>query len=167
MTNQQLKLVHIAARAVGLRGPAGNGRYWMLLGQYTQSNGRRVTSSKQLTSVQFESLMGIMEAQGFEQPGKTSRYWREKASASAERFGRGQCSFAQLAAVYHLAGDLGWAAEHIDAFCRRMTQGRAETAVSLSAREAYTVIEGMAAMVERTRGRRCRPLGEGEYAKQG
>ena len=152
---QQIRLIQTAVRAAGLRTESDDGRYRLLLRQYLQSNGQLATSCKQLNNWQIDDLLAICEAQGFRMPGQAEDYFRRKA---AKR--HGAASFAQQAAIKHLAEDIGWADYHLAGFIGRMTQQCKRGLDGLTQDEAFKIIEGMKAIIGRTAGKQYTNLNQ-------
>lgn len=148
LNNSQIKLVQTAARAAGLRGKGFDGRYRLLLGQYTRSNGSAVTSCKQLTNSQLEDFLGVCESLGWRCPGKEADHFRTKAKRSADAV-----SYAQLAAIEHLAGDLGFTDAQLAGMVRRVTKDRTDKVITMSPREGYCLIEALKNMLSRKTGK--------------
>jgi hypothetical protein len=146
LNNKQIQLVQMAVRGAGLRGKGFEGRYRLLLGQYTLSNGRAVTSCKQLTNEQLDDLLAICESMGWRHPGHAANYFRQRAA----HLEAGLASDAQISAIRHLAGDLGWNDENLKGMLRRMWRKAALT--DLTGREAWTIIEALKAIVMRPGG---------------
>jgi hypothetical protein len=143
--NDQIKLIQTAARAAGLRNGKQDGRYRMVLAQY------RVKSSKDMTNAQIDDFLAICEALGWRYPGKPETYFRSRAAASAD--GR-MASWAQLEAIGHLSGDLGFQGGDISMakFISRMTCGRVDAKEQLTLDEAWTIISSLKAMLQRRDG---------------
>ena len=99
---RQIRLLQTAAGAVGLR---QSGQYYLLLAQYLAPDGKPVTSCKQLTNAQIDNFLAICESLGFRHPGKPENFYRNKDARRYE-----EASFAQQAAIRHLAAELGWKA---------------------------------------------------------
>jgi hypothetical protein len=146
LNKRQIQLVQMAVRGAGLRGKGFEGRYRLLLGQYTLANGRAVTSCRELTNEQLDDLLAICESLGWRHPGKVANYYRTRAAAADD----GLASYAQIAAIRHLAGDLGWTAENLKGMLMRMAAKTDLTA--LRGPEAWKIIEALKAMVLRGRG---------------
>lgn len=155
LNNQQIRLVHVAVRAAGLRSKQFEGRYRMLLAQYRQPTGRPVTSCKQLNNTQLDDLLAICKAHGWQMPGQSEDSYRKKVAGKGDSL-----SMAQAAAIKHLRGDLGWADRNLSGFIRRMTGGKKDSVCELSVRQAYSVIEGLKAILGRERGQTYNNLNE-------
>lgn len=145
---QQIRLVQIAVKQARIRTPQGDGQYLLLLSQYKQSNGRAVTSCKQLTNSQIEDLLAICESLGFRHPGKPEDFYRKKVMEQDEAF----ASYAQQSAITKLAEDLCWSAEHLKNFINKMTDGCTDRIALLTPSQAYKVIEGLKAILSRQTG---------------
>jgi len=156
LNNKQIKLVQMAVRAAGIRSKHADGQYRLLLAQYKQSDGRPVNSCKQLNNWELEDLLAICESQGWQCPGKEPGHFRRKVAGS-QVTGR-YASFAQQSAIQKLAGDLGWADYQLAGMVKRMTKGAKTNIASLSAAEAYRIIEALKAMFSRERGKRLNTL---------
>ena len=150
LTKQQIKLIQTAVKAAGIRTKNADGRYYFLLAQYRDPAGRPVKTCKDLNNMQLTDLLAICESYGWRMPGKADDHYRRMAS---ERFGR--ASYAQLAAINYLRGDLGWGPQQLEGFLQRMTMhtGRVRQAVQLTSHEAYKVIEALKAIVGRAAGK--------------
>ena len=155
-SNDQLKLIHIAARAAGLISDIGEERYRTLLGHYKDSKGCKIKSSKDLNNYQIDDLLAICEALGWRAPGKDQDFYRLKAAQNSE----GYASYAQQSAIEHLAGDLGWGKDHLGGFLMRMSHGWAENVAALTTAQAYKVIEGMKSILCRGIGKENMPLNQ-------
>lgn len=154
LTADQIKLVQVAARAVGLRLKGFDGRYRMLLSQYIKSDGSAVTSCKDLNKYQFEDFLAICESLGFRSPGKSDTYYRDIVSQSGEL-----ASYAQQKAIEHLRGDCGWSVDNLNQFILKMT-GKALTVSTISTAQAAKIIEAFKAILGRTGGRNFKSLKE-------
>lgn len=153
----QIKLIQTAARAAGLRNGKQEGRYRMVLQQY------RVKSCKDMTNAQIDDFLAICEALGWRYPGKPETYCRDRANAAVDK---NSASFAQLEAITHLAGDLGYDMP-MTKFLARMTHGRIDAVVHLTRQEAYNVISALKAMLQRRDGikyRDCKQI-ENQYTE--
>jgi hypothetical protein len=142
---EQIKLIHVAARAAGL----AEGRYRFLLAQYKGRSARPVTSCKQLSRGQIDDFLAICESLGWRHPGKSETFFRDKAAQGPEA---GVAGTAQIEAIRSLAGDLGMGAEGIKTFVRRMTKDRTDSLVQLSRREGWQITEALIAMIGRRDG---------------
>jgi len=145
----QIKLVQTAVRTAGLRYKNDDGRYRLLLRQYRQPGGAPVSSCTQLNHSQLEDLLAICESFGWRHPGKAADFYRKKIKRPGHA-----ASFAQQAAIQHLAGDLGWGDSQLAGMIERMTQARKRLVSELTSRQAYNLIEAMKAMFARGAGRR-------------
>lgn len=146
LNKSQIKLVQYAVRAAGLRGKGFEGRYRLLLAKYRQKSGQPVTSCKQLNNYQLDDLLAICESMGWRHPGHAEDFYRLRAAL----VDIGRASYAQIAAIEHLAGDLGWTPENLKGMLLRMTGQRTDSLSSLSSEEAWVIIEAMKNMVIRT-----------------
>lgn len=155
LNNSQIKLVQTAVRAAGLRTAKFEGRYRLLLGQYKQPNGSPVTSCKQLNNSQLEDLLAICESHGWQMPGKPEDFYRQKVKSHGE-----YASFAQQAAIRHLAGDLGWNDRQLAGMLERMTGGDVANLAALTSGAAYKIIEALKAMFSRESGKKYKTLNE-------
>jgi hypothetical protein len=146
VTNDQLKLIHLAARRAGLIDASGDRRYRLLLAQYKTPGARPVRSSKELNNFQIEDFLAICESLGFDS-GKGPTHYRDLVA------GRGNLSgFAQRSAIDYLRGDLGWTPEQLKGMVRRMTHDRTDSLFSTTVREASNLIEALKNMLSRQRG---------------
>jgi len=152
LNKEQIKLVQCAARGAGLRGDrfSPDGRYYMLLGQYRTNRCQKVTSCKQLTRDQMDDFLAICESLGWRHPGKPEGFYRDKVRHSREV--DHAVSYAQIAVIKHLAGDLGMNDEQLGAFIGRMAKGQTSL-IQLMDWQAGKVIEGLKAMLGRRDGR--------------
>lgn len=143
----------MAARGAGLRGNRHqpDGRYYMLLRQYKQSNGKPVDSCKQLTGDNMEDFLAVCESMGWVHPRLGPHYYQDKIRRYA-RHEECLASYGSRAAIKHLAGDLGMTADGLKAFIRRMTGGTYETVTLLGHEYAWKVIEALKAMLSRKDG---------------
>ncbi len=149
-SKQQIRLINMAAREVGLRTKQSDKRYYMLLGQYKQSNGRMATSCKQLNNSQIEDFLAICESLGWRYPGKAQDHFREKVAGRDES----AASFAQQSTIFKLAGDLGWMDNNLAGFVKKMTKERTASVADMSKAEASKIIEGLKNILGRERGRK-------------
>ncbi|MFA5187015.1 MAG: phage protein GemA/Gp16 family protein [Patescibacteria group bacterium] len=154
LNNQQIKLVQMAAKGAGLRGGrySPDSRYYLLLGQYKQSNGKPVTSCKQLTRDQVEDFLSICESMGWQHPMHGPNYYQNKKRWYSNERTSG-ISTAQAECIRHLAGDLGMTAEHLKTFCLRMTNHLYDSVTVMSAEFAWKMIEALKAMLGRRDGK--------------
>ena len=157
----------MAVRAAGLRTKNADGRYRLLLGQYKQSGGQAVTSCKQLNNWQLEDLLAICEAHGWRCPGKEADHFRTKVAGC--RFNGDVASYAQQSAIEKLAGDLGWSDLQLGGMVKRMTGGTKESVTTVTASQAYKLIEALKAMFSRETGKEFKTLRdiEKEVARDG
>ncbi len=148
VNKKQIQLVQIAVRAAGLRGKGFEGRYRLLLGQYTQGDESAVTSCKQLNNSQLDDILAICESLGFRAINKDANHYRLKVAK------RDSCaSFAQQAAIKNLAGDLGWNELQLNGFIERMTQRQVRCVISISPGQAWRIIEALKNMLSRETGK--------------
>lgn len=149
LSSKQIRLVQIATRKAGIRTKDHDGRYYLLLAQYKQSNGKPVTSCKQLTHHNLEDLLAICESFGWQCPGKAKDHFRQKIKKST--YSTGLASFAQKHAISKMADDLGWNELQLNGMLKRMTD-RITSITELKTGQAYKVIEAMKAMLSRQTG---------------
>lgn len=155
LNKKQIQLVQIAVRAAGLRGKGFEGRYRLLLGQYTQPDGSAVTSCKQLNNSQLDDILAICESLGFRVVGKDPNHYRLKVAK------REDCaSFAQQAAITNLAGDLGWNEHQLNGFVERMTTRQVHCVTNISPGQAWQIIEALKNMLSRETGRSFKNITE-------
>lgn len=163
INEKQIKLIQTACTAVGLR---ESGRYYLLLGQYQQPGGRPVTSCKQLNQYQIDDLLAICESLGWRYPGKPDNHYRAKVIKNHQL-----ASFAQQAAIRHLAGDLGWNEYQLNGMIERMTNHQTSSVSKLTPRQAWVLIESMKTMFGRVAGHTYQNINqikdEQEAAKDG
>ena len=150
LNNSQIKLVQTAVRAAGIRGKGFDGRYRLLLGKYTQPNGRAVTSCKQLNQYSMEDFLAICESHGWQMPGKAATFYRDKVAAAG--FGE-YASDAQQAAIKNMAGDLGWNERQLGGLIKRITGGEKNLTPELSPKQAWVIIEALKKMLSRKDGK--------------
>jgi len=153
LNKAQIKLVQTAVRAAGLRGKGADGRYRLLLNQFLQSDGRPVTSCKQLNNIQLEDLLAICESYGWRMPGKAENHFRRLRCRHGNT-----ASYAQQRAIGYLKGDLGWDDLQLGGFLKRQTGGFVDSVVGLSSAQAYKVIEGLKAILGRPAGKQYNSL---------
>lgn len=146
----------MAVRGAGLRSKKFEGRYRLLLSQYRQSNGRPVTSCKQLNNSQVEDLLAICESHGWRHPGKPADYYRQKRINSLDDF----ASYAQQEAIKKLAGDLGWSNEHLGNFIAKMLGSETSSVILLTPQQAYKAIEALKSILGRQTGKQYSSLKE-------
>jgi len=154
LNNQQIKLFQTAIRKAKIRTAGCDGRYRFLLSQYLQSNGEPVTSCKQLNQMQLEDMLALCEAQGWRMPGKPEDYYRSKIGKKYNI-----ASFAQQAAIKHLAGDLGMDDIALGKFCKRMT-GNIDSVAGLTPSAAWKITEALKSMLGRKAGKDFKDLSE-------
>ena len=155
LTKPQIKLLQTALRAAGLRRKGLEGQYRLLLAQYKQPDGSKVTSCKQLNYSQLEDLLAICESYGWVCPNKTRNYYRCRVDGQYD-----VASFAQQAAILKLQGDLGWNKSQLEGFLKRMTEARTGSVAELSPAEAHSVIEALKNMFSRQTGKNYKSLAE-------
>jgi len=144
----------MAAKGAGLRGGRYDKirRYYLLLAQYKQPNGKPVTSCKQLTRENLEDFLSICESMGWQHPGKSPTFYRDKIRQYS-RDADNLISYAQAECIRHLAGDLGMTDENLKKFIGRMTKGLYDSLTVLSNYYAWQIIEAMKAMLSRRDGK--------------
>ncbi len=153
LNNDQIKLVQTAVRKAGIRTATFDGRYRMLLSQYTQPNGHPVTSCKQLNNSQLDDILAICEASGWRMQGKPEDYYRDKVNKSYEI-----ASFAQQQAIKYLAADIGVGDNRLSEFIKHQTSGEADSVAALTPKQAYRVIEGFKAIMCKKTGQKLNTL---------
>ena len=122
-TPTQTKLIHVAAKQVGLN----DTRYRMLL-----RNLGDVDSSKKLTPQAFEDCMAVLEDMGFRGSG-AANYWREKVRL------RGMFGNERMARKIHaMATECRYS---LPALCLRFSLQRTDQVERLDPREQYALIE--------------------------
>jgi hypothetical protein len=148
--NEQIKLIHIAARAAGLINETGDGRYRMVLRQYLTHGHMPARSCKDLNNSQIDDFLAICESLGWRYPGKSDTYCRDRAAVSKDG---NHVSYAQKQAIDHLAGDLGMTGgigrDCLAQFNLRMTKQRTGEIDLLTRKEAYIIIQALKAILER------------------
>lgn len=132
MTPAQTKLLHIAARQVGLN----DRQYRMVL-----QNVAGVASSTSLTNTQFEQVMAVMEDRGFRQYGQGETYWRDKSSRHGSRTNERQVQL-----LRELAGQQPYP---LGALVRKFSHGRTDQVEDLQPREAWALTEMLKKVVNR------------------
>jgi len=152
-------MLQTALRAAGLRGKgsAGESRYRLLLGQYLQPSGSTVKSCKQLNNSQLEDMLALCESLGWRCPGKAENHFRCKAAAAVDS---DIASFAQQAAIKHLAGDMGWTDNNLVGLIVKMTKGVAEGVEQLTSKQAWAIIECLKSMYGRQAGKKLNTLND-------
>ena len=145
-SNKQLQLIHIAARQAGLIVKKDDRRYRLLLSQYKAPDGNPAKSSKQLNNSQIGDLLAICEAMGWDS-GKGPTHFRDKSARQGHL-----ASFAQQSAILHLRSDLGWNAENLKGFIRRMTHDARSSVAELTPKDASKIIEALKNMTIRDKG---------------
>lgn len=159
----QIKLIQVAIRAAGLRTAAGDGRYRLLLGQYTGPDRKPCRSCKDLDNRQVDDLLAICEGMGWRHPGKPDDFYRRRARQASDT---AWATPGQVEAIKHLAGDLGWTPENLNGMIGRMTHGITNELISLTRLEGYKVIEALKAMLSRKDGTQYATLADAERAYQ-
>jgi len=148
MNNKQIQLIQIAAKEAGLRGNRFEGRYRMLLGQFIRPDKSKVTSCKQLNNLQFEEFLAICESMGFRCKGKSPTHFRDRVE------NRGHyASPQQKAAIEHLAGDIGWSIDNLNAFVKKTTDGQIASVAVIKPKQAWMVIEALKNILSKKTGR--------------
>jgi len=152
LNNQAIKLVHAAARGAGLitkspRCKPDDRRYRLLLAQY------KAASCQDLSNSSLEDFLAICESLGWANT-KGRDYYRDKI---AKRHWSNRATPAQRSAIDYLRGDLGWTAENLKGFIRRMTGHEKELLSELTRIEAHGVIEGLKAIFGRSHGMTAQP----------
>jgi phage gp16-like protein len=127
VTINQIKLVHVAKRQLGL----DEADYRQILLDVAG-----VGSSKDLTPRGFEDLMAHFEHRGFRRPSGAegpADYWRMK------KFQRGiKADARQVHLISQLAAGTNY---RLGGLCMRFSQGRTERPAELTAKEASQLIE--------------------------
>lgn len=153
LKSEQIRLIQTAVRAAGLRTPHADGRYRLLLAQYTRPDGRPCQSCKELNNWQVDDLLAICEGLGWRHPDKPDDYYRRRNQTAIT-----WATPAQIAAIRHLAGDLGWTADNLNGMIARMTGGRCDRLATLTRRDGYVLIEALKAILSRQDGTAYRTL---------
>jgi hypothetical protein len=130
MTPRQLKLLHLAARQVF--GPEDDARYRLLL-----KNVAGVKSSKDLTNDQFDEVMSVLEACGFQDKIHGSNYWQSRSQKPTRLIHK--CR--ELAAQVHRYP--------LEALVKRFTDDRTNDPDQLLPREAWNLVEMLKEVLER------------------
>lgn len=131
-TPLQLKLIHVAARQVGLNDAA----YRVLLRNVADAK-----SAKDLGQAEYEDVMAVMEDQGFRTLGQPDDYWRGKVRRRDFEAGPRMVRKIEAMAAetnYKVAG-----------LCMRFSLGRTDRVEQLSPLEAYNAVEMLKAVIER------------------
>lgn len=162
----QIKLIQTAVRAAGLRAPYADGRYRLLLARYKRSDGLPCQSCTELNNWQVDDLLAICEGLGWRHPGKAKDFYRTRARRQPDAH---WATPAQVAAINHLAGDLGWTVENLNGMIRKQTRNRCECLTTLTRRDGYAMIEAMKVMLSRKDGKGYQTLAdvEREYNHEG
>lgn len=153
----QIKLLQIAVKTAGIRSPKDDRRYRMLLAQYHDFRNRPVRSCKQLSHEHLEDMLAICESMGWQCPGKDKDHFRKKVN---NKVYSDQASFAQRAAIEHLAGDCGWDIEALNGFISKMTAGNAQSITMITTQQASYIIEAFKAIVSKQTGKKYQNLNE-------
>lgn len=132
MTPAQTKLLHIAARQVGLN----DRQYRMVL-----QNVAGVASSTSLTNTQFEQVMAVMEDRGFRQFCQSETYWRDKSARHGSRTNERQVQL-----LRELAAKQPYP---LGALVRKFSHGRTDQVEDLQPREAWALTEMLKKVVNR------------------
>lgn len=125
MTPAQTKLLHIAARQVGLND---------LQRRTIMRNVAGATTSTELSNRDFEAVMAVLESMGFRQTGEAADYWQRKAQRQAD----GEVSDRMLRWLEAMAAETQY---HLGGLVRRHTHGRTEDPAQMTSREAWEVGE--------------------------
>lgn len=157
LNKQQIKLVQTAVRAAGIRTGGQDGRYRLLLAQYKQSNGKPVTSCKQLSLAQMDDLLAICESLGWRHPKKGENFYRKKIEREIYH---GGTSVAQAEMIKLLAGDLGMTDENLKTFILRMTGQRTDSLLMASQSESWKITEALKAMLSRRDGKQYKTVAD-------
>lgn len=134
-TTPQLKVLHVAARHVGLIQGNDAVRWRLLL-----RNVGDVESSKQLDNAGVENVMAVLEDMGFVDfrgPG----YWGGKV-----RRRNCECGERMARKIETMAAESRYP---VGPMCRRMSKGRTDFVGELTPREAWELIEAYKAIEER------------------
>lgn len=156
MTNEQIKLIHVAARQVDLIDSTGNARRYKLM----LLNVGGVETSKDLTNETFEDCMALMEEMGFSwergramerasfsgsggSPARVqSTYWRDKVRHRGEF-----CSARMVHKIGAMIKEIG--RYPLESMVLRMSNHRTDKVNLLTPREAWNLIEALKAIVDR------------------
>ncbi len=158
LSKPQIILLQTAVRGAGIRTGKDDRRYRMMLGQYKKSDGSKVTTCKELNNEQFGDLLAICEARGWRCPGKAEDHFRKKATGQAAD---GNCaSYGQIAAIKHLARDLGWNEFQACGLAKRILKKEGIHLMLLTKADAYKVIEALKNMVTQKTGKKYKNLQE-------
>jgi hypothetical protein len=146
---EQIKLVQVACNKAGIRRPGQDGRYRLMLRQYTQPSGHPVESCKQLNNEQLDDILAICEAQGWRMPGQSKTFYRDKVAQKADG---DIATFSQQQTILFLTQDLGFTDLHRKNFIKRMTRDKADSVSNLTRRQAWQITEALTAMIRRHTG---------------
>jgi hypothetical protein len=147
MTNDQLKLLHLAKRAVER---LANGAFTDDVYRRGLVEMGRVTrlppSAKDLAPAGFERVMAWFESMGWRDDRRPAEHWRTLVA----RRGR-YSSPQQIRLIHHLWNKYVEAGGQLalDGFCRRMSHGRTTSVEDLNPGDAHKVIEAMKEMLRR------------------
>jgi hypothetical protein len=131
-TKKQLALLHIAYKRAGLN----EQQYRNVL-----RNAAGVESGRQLSNLDFENVMAVIEDSGFRDERFAADYWRAKVAA------RGYLCGERMA---HKIGELAPRQRYpLAALFGKFSDGRTEELAKLRPREAWNLIEMLKAVVER------------------
>jgi hypothetical protein len=135
-TGQQIKVIHVAARQVGLDDAA----YRLVLKNVTGKE-----SSKDLDNRGIEDLLAVFEDLGWRDPGRAETYWRDKVSLRG-RFAGARLVFRinELAPKqkYDLAG-----------LCRKVSDDRTEFPRNLTPAEGMRLLVILQDVIERQKAK--------------
>ena len=124
MSNEQIKLVKIAQRELGL----DDGEYRLVL-----RNIGNVESCKSLTQRAFEDVMAFFESRGFQHQNFSPDYWQGRV----QRRGR----YADPRQVHHIEQLVKRTRYSLAGLCLRFSDGRVDEASKLRPDEAHRLIE--------------------------
>jgi len=136
-TTPQLKILHVAARQVGLIVGSDAVRWRLLL-----RNVGGVESSKQLDNAGVEDVMAVLEDMGFVDL-RGAGYWAGKV-----RRRNCECGERMARKIETMAAESRYP---VGPMCRRMSKGRTDFVGELTPREAWELIEAYKATEERER----------------
>jgi hypothetical protein len=135
MTPQQIKLIHIAAKQIGL----DDRTYRLLL-----HNVAGVTTCKKLDNPGLENVMAVFEDLGFRDAEHDPKYWRTKVKLRGSNAGE---------RMVHLIRQLSERLRHykLSGLCMRFSYDRTAAPEKLTPKEAWNLIEMLKAAITRTR----------------